>query len=160
MVPASTNSDYERALDELSTVGDVEIQGLFAGGSVASASGAAEMVVDFLVSFGHGKAGLTSPLNRGPLPLLELNASALRGASASAEVTRICAGPSFAYSLAMQPVHTHRDRVASLPPCCLYGAVIPIAPPLGPGRALTLPCGWNNAGAAGNELQRKPGLRE
>ena len=68
--------------------------------------------------------------------------------------------PSFAYSLPMHPVHTHRDRVASLPPCCLYGAVIPIAPPLGPGRALTLPCGWNNAGAAGNELQRKPGLRE
>ena len=33
-----------------------------------------------------------------------------------------------------------------LPPCSLYGAVIPRAPPLGPGRALTLPCGWNNAG--------------
>ena len=55
-------------------------------------------------------------------------------------------GPSFAYSLPMHPVHTRRDRLASLPPCCLCGAVIPRAPPLGPGRALTLPCGWNNAG--------------
>ena len=55
-------------------------------------------------------------------------------------------GPSFAYSFPMHPVHTCRDRVASLPPCRLYGAVIPIAPPLGLGRALTLPCGWNNAG--------------
>ena len=54
--------------------------------------------------------------------------------------------PSFAYSLPMHPVHTRMDRVASLPPCRLYGAVIPRAPPLGPGRALTLPCGWNNAG--------------
>ena len=36
--------------------------------------------------------------------------------------------------------------MASLPPCRLYGAAIPRAPPLGPGRALTLPCGWNNAG--------------
>ena len=40
-------------------------------------------------------------------------------------------GPSFAYSLPMHPVHTRRDRVASLPPRCLYGAVIPRAPPLG-----------------------------
>ena len=56
------------------------------------------------------------------------------------------AGPSFAYSLPMHPVHTRRDRVASLPPCCLHGAAIQSASPLGPGRALTLPCGWNNAG--------------
>ena len=55
------------------------------------------------------------------------------------------AGPSFAYSLPVHPAHTRRDRLASLPPCCLYGAVIPRAPPLGPGRALTLPCGWNRA---------------
>ena len=69
-------------------------------------------------------------------------------------------GPSFAYSLPMHPVHTRRDRVASLPPCRLYGAAIPRAPPLGPGRALTLPCGWNNAGhrcyyaALSMEIQR------
>ena len=31
-------------------------------------------------------------------------------------------GPSFTYSLPMHPVHTRRDRVASLPPCRLYGA--------------------------------------
>ena len=59
----------------------------------------------------------------------------------------LSSGPSFAYSLPMHPVRTRRDRVASLPPCRLYGAAIYIrAPPLGPGRALTLPCGWNNAG--------------
>ena len=46
----------------------------------------------------------------------------------------------------MHPVHTRRDRVASLPPCRVYGAATQRASPLGPGRALTLPCGWNNAG--------------
>ena len=56
------------------------------------------------------------------------------------------ARPAFAYSLPVHPVHTRRDRVASLPPCRLYGAAIQSASPLGPGRALTLPCGWNNAG--------------
>ena len=55
-------------------------------------------------------------------------------------------GPSCAYSLPIHPVHTRRDRVASLPPCRLHGAAIQRASPLGPGRALTLPCGWNNAG--------------
>ena len=30
-----------------------------------------------------------------------------------------------------------------MPPCRLYGAAVRSAPPLGPGRALTLPCGWN-----------------
>ena len=63
-------------------------------------------------------------------------------------------GPSFAYSLPMHPVHTRRDRVASLPPCCLYGAAIQRASPLGPGRALTLPRGWNNADNAA--LTKKP----
>ncbi len=50
-------------------------------------------------------------------------------------------GPSFAYSLHMRPVHTRRDRVASLTTCRLHGAAIQRASPLGPGRALTLPCG-------------------
>ena len=58
-------------------------------------------------------------------------------------------GPSFAYSLPMHSVHTRRDRVASLPPCRLHDAAIQRASPLGPGRALTLPCGWNNAGQCG-----------
>ena len=31
--------------------------------------------------------------------------------------------------------------------CWLHGAAIQSASPLGPGRALTLPCGWNNAGS-------------
>ena len=43
-------------------------------------------------------------------------------------------------------LHTRRDRVASLTTCRLHGAPIQRASPLGPGRALTLPCGWNNAG--------------
>ena len=34
-----------------------------------------------------------------------------------------------------------------LPPCGLYGAATLRPPPLGPGHGLTLPCGWNNAGA-------------
>ena len=50
------------------------------------------------------------------------------------EEMNLGAGPSFAYSLPMHPVHTRRDRVASLPPCCLYGAAIQSASPLGPGR--------------------------
>ena len=33
--------------------------------------------------------------------------------------------------------------MASLTTCCLHGAAIKRVPPLGPGRALTLPCGWN-----------------
>ena len=40
--------------------------------------------------------------------------------------------------------------MASLPPCRLYGAAIQRAPPLGPDRDLTWPCGWNNgAGTCG-----------
>ena len=35
-----------------------------------------------------------------------------------------------------------------LPPCSLLGVATLRPPPLGPGRGLTLPCGWNNAGAA------------
>ena len=37
--------------------------------------------------------------------------------------------------------------MASLTTCRLHGAAIQRASPLGPGRALTLPCGWNNADA-------------
>ena len=55
-------------------------------------------------------------------------------------------GPSFAYSLPVHSFHTRRDRVASLTTSRLHGAAIQRASPLGPGRALTLPCGWNNAG--------------
>ena len=36
--------------------------------------------------------------------------------------------------------------MASLTTCRLHGAAIQSASPLGPGRALTLPCGWNIAG--------------
>ena len=50
-------------------------------------------------------------------------------------------GPSFAYSLPVHSFHTRRDRVASLTTCRLHGAAIQRASPLGPGRALTLPCG-------------------
>ena len=58
------------------------------------------------------------------------------------------AGPSspFAYSPPLHSSHARRDRVVPLPPCRLYGAATLRTPPLGPGRALTLPCGWNNAG--------------
>ena len=55
-------------------------------------------------------------------------------------------GPSFAYSLPVRYFHTRRDRVAALKTCRLHGAAIQNASPPGPGRALTLPCGWNNAG--------------
>ena len=55
-------------------------------------------------------------------------------------------GPSFAYSLPVHSFHARRDRVASLKTCRLHGAAIQRASPLRPGRALTLPCGWNNAG--------------
>ena len=58
----------------------------------------------------------------------------------------VAAGPSFAYSRPVHSFHTRRDRVASLPPCRLRGAAIPRASSPGPGRALTLPCGWDNAG--------------
>ena len=58
-------------------------------------------------------------------------------------------GPSFAYSLPVHSFHTRRDRVASSTTCRLHGAAIQIASPLGPGRALTLPCGWNNAAGTG-----------
>ena len=50
----------------------------------------------------------------------------------------LLSGPSFAYSLPMHPVYTRRDRVASLPPCCLYGAVIPRAPTTGPSPDLAM----------------------
>ena len=43
-------------------------------------------------------------------------------------------------------LHTRRDRVVLLPPRRLYGAAVRRAPPLGPGRALSLPYGWDNAG--------------
>ena len=56
-------------------------------------------------------------------------------------------GPSFDYSLPMHSLHTRRDRVVSLTTCRLHGAAIQRASPLGPGRALTLSCGWNNAGS-------------
>ena len=77
-------------------------------------------------------------------------------------------GPSFAYSLPVHAFHTRRDRVASLTACQLHGAAIQRASPLGPGRALTLPCGWNNAGMArqepvlrgGAEGAQGAGLRE
>ena len=55
-------------------------------------------------------------------------------------------GPSFAYSLPVHYFHTRRDRVASLTTCRLHGAAIRRASPLGPGRALTSPRGWNTAG--------------
>ena len=54
-------------------------------------------------------------------------------------------GTSFAYSLFVHSFHACRDRVVLLPPCSLYGAATLRPPPLGPGRGLTLPCGWNNA---------------
>ena len=57
----------------------------------------------------------------------------------------ITRGPSFAYSLPVHSFYTRRDRVASLTTCRLYGAAIQRDSPLGPGRALTLPCGWNIA---------------
>ena len=72
--------------------------------------------------------------------------SAVSGGGASFVVT--FEGPSFAYSLTVHSFHTRRDRVASLTTCCLHGAAIQSASPLGTGRALTLPCGWNNAGQA------------
>ena len=53
---------------------------------------------------------------------------------------------SSAYSLFVHSFHACRDRVVRLPPCSLYGAATLRPPPLGPGRGLTLPCGWNNAG--------------
>ena len=53
---------------------------------------------------------------------------------------------SFAYSLFVHSFHACKDRVVLLPSCSLYGAATLRAPPLGPGRGLTLPCGWNNAG--------------
>ena len=55
-------------------------------------------------------------------------------------------GPFFAYSLPVHSFHTRRDRLAALTACRLHGAAIHRASPLGPGRTLTLPCGWNNAG--------------
>ena len=54
---------------------------------------------------------------------------------------------SFAYSLFVHSFDARRDRVVLLPPCSLYGAATLRPPPLGPGRGLTLPCGWNNAGS-------------
>ena len=38
-----------------------------------------------------------------------------------------------------------------LPSCRLYGAVTLRAPPPGPGRGLTVPCGWNHTGPPGAE---------
>ena len=67
-------------------------------------------------------------------------------------------GPSFAYSLPVHPVHTRRDRVASLTTCRLHGAAIRSASPLGPGRALTLPCGWNNLRRPAAEGRRRGAL--
>ena len=56
----------------------------------------------------------------------------------------VVGGTSFAYSLFLPSFHARRDRVVLLPPCSLYGAATLRPPPLGPGRGLTLPCGWNN----------------
>ena len=75
---------------------------------------------------------------------------------------RAAHGPSFAYSRPVHSFHTRRDRVASSTPCRLHGATTQRAPPLGPGRALALPCGWNNAGHGaakdrGHLQQRLPG---
>ena len=53
-----------------------------------------------------------------------------------------------AYSRFVHSFHACRDRVVLLPLCILYGAATLRPPPLGPGRGLTLPCGWNNAGTA------------
>ena len=52
--------------------------------------------------------------------------------------------PSFAYSLCVHSFHARRDRAVLLPPCSLCGAATLRPPPLGPGRGLTLPCGWND----------------
>ena len=68
------------------------------------------------------------------------------GGARRALQTGVRGGPSFAYSLPVHSFHTRRDRVASLTTCRLQGAPIQRASPLGPGRALTFPCGWNNAG--------------
>ena len=54
---------------------------------------------------------------------------------------------SFACFPSVHSFHTRRARVVSLPPSHLYGAAARRAPTLGPGRALSLPCGWNHAGA-------------
>ena len=64
-------------------------------------------------------------------------------------------GPFFAYSLPVHSFHTPRDRVASLTTCRLRGAAIQRASPLGLGRALTLPCGWNNAGGQVQQAGRQ-----
>ena len=45
--------------------------------------------------------------------------------------------------------------MASLTTCRLHGAAIQRASPLGPGRALTLPCGWNNAGRGEEEEEEE-----
>ena len=63
--------------------------------------------------------------------------------------------PSFAYSLCVHSFHARRDRAVLLPPCSLCGAATLRPPPLGPGRGLTLPCGWNNAGRADGNLSRR-----
>ena len=73
------------------------------------------------------------------------NSSKVGSGTLCGTVARDYSGPSFAYSLPVHSFHTRRDRVASLKTCRLYGAAIQRASPLGPGRALTLPCGWNIA---------------
>ena len=67
--------------------------------------------------------------------------------------------PSFAYSRPVHSFHARRDRVVLLPPCSLYGAATLRPTPLGPGRGLTLPCGWNNAGSARATPRVTPWLR-
>ena len=63
--------------------------------------------------------------------------------------------PSFAYSRFVHSFHARRDRVVLLPPCSLYGVATLRPPPLGPGRGLTLPCGWNNAGTTATTRSRQ-----
>ena len=66
--------------------------------------------------------------------------------------------PSFAYSLFVHSFHARRDRVVLLPPCRLYGAATLRPTPLGPGRGLTLPCGWSNAAQFGRAAPAASGF--
>ena len=83
-------------------------------------------------------------------------AHALLGAGRARPRLRLArGGPSFAYSPPVHSYHTRRDRVASLTTRRLHGAAIQRPLPLGPGRALTLPCGWNNAGRTADVAKYK-----
>ena len=71
------------------------MSGLFEGEGVAApnASPTAPVLVDFIVSFGHGDSSDTSPLNRGPLlVLLEVDEDASTlGGDATVQISRLCA---------------------------------------------------------------------